>query len=282
MRGSPVSDPGFKVSSSISSSASNGHIALPTRERQERTAGENLRLVTRFEPTASKQGTPRSSFDLYTMSNNSTETLASEYITPTAGRARQRTVYSRQQSHLSPLMSPNTTETIMMGYVQLVGSFTLDGALVNLAPFEPIKRKGVIGGQGGGGVVGLEPLKRESGLLGALGLAGIGQSLGDLLGGPEMSSIKEMKGVASARSIPIITTPQSILFVDMRLGPGQSKSFKYSHPLPKDIPPSHKGRAMKVTYQLVVATQRAQSVAKQNQIRHVEIPFKVLPGVDRT
>jgi len=112
--------------------------------------------MPRFEPTtASGHGTPRSSLDLYAASNNSTETLVSEYIAPAAGpRALRRAVHSRQQSRLSPLMSPNATETIMMGHVQLVGSFTLDGALVDFAPFEPIKRRGVIGGQGGGGGVG--------------------------------------------------------------------------------------------------------------------------------
>lgn len=170
----------------------------------------------------------------------------------------------------------------MMGYVQVIGAFTLDGSLISLSPFEDIKRKGVIGGQGSGGVVGVEPTKKHSGLFGTLGWGNIGESLGGLLGASEPSSIREMKGIASTKSIPILSTPQSILFVDLRLDPGESRSYSYSHVLPRGIPPSHKGRAMKVTYNLVIGTQRAQSKAQQHLVRHVEVPFRVLPGVNGT
>ena len=170
----------------------------------------------------------------------------------------------------------------MMGYVQIVGAFTLDGSLISLSPFEEIKRKGVIGGQGSGGVVGVEPTKKHGGLLRTLGWGGIGESLGGLLGASEPSSIREMKDIASTRSIPIISTPQSILFVDMTLNPGKSRSYSYSHTLPRGIPPSHKGRAMKVNYNLVIGTQRAQARAQHHLVRHVEVPFRVLPGVNGT
>ena len=49
----------------------------------------------------------------------------------------------------------------MMGYAQIIGSFTLDGSLVNQAPFEDVKRRGALGGQSGGGVVGLESIKEK-------------------------------------------------------------------------------------------------------------------------
>lgn len=167
----------------------------------------------------------------------------------------------------------------MMGYVQLMGSFTLDGSLVNLKPFETVKRKGVIGGQGSGGVVGLEVPKRSSGILGGLSWGNLGESLGGLLGGSELSSIREMKGIASAKSVPILSTSQTILFVNLKLNPGESKSFSYCHVLPKGMPPTHRGRAMKVAYQLVIGTQRAQAAAQQHLVRHVELPFRVLPSI---
>lgn len=231
----------------------------------------------------SRNGTPRSSVDLYTASNNSAETLASEYIAPTAGRQPARVLQGRQPTHLAPIVShTRPSEILMMGYVQIVGAFALDGSLISLKPFEEIKRKGVIGGQGSGGVVGVEPTKKHGGLLGTLGWGSIGESLGGLLGASEPSSIREMKDIASTRSIPIISTPQSILFVDMSLDPGESRSYSYRHALPRGIPPSHKGRAMKVTYNLVIGTQRAQSKVQQHLVRHVEIPFRVLPGVNGT
>jgi len=167
----------------------------------------------------------------------------------------------------------------MMGYAQIMGSFTLDGSLINQAPFEEVKRKGVVGGQGGGGVVGVEKTKRESGLFGALGWGNIGESLGGLLGASEPSSIREMRGVASSKTVPLITTPQSILFVDLRLAPGESRTYTYSFTIPRGLPPSHKGRSMKVAYNLIIGTQRAGST-KEQQVKHVDVPFRVFGSVN--
>ena len=228
----------------------------------------------------SNDPSPRSSLELYSQSNHSTETLASEYII--AGKTSQPSKpSSRRGTYLAPISSQTSkAETLMMGYVQLSGSFILDGSLINMTPFESIKMKGVIGGQGGGGVVGVEKSKRGSGLLGSFGLSGIGQSLGELIGGQEMSSFKEMKGIASTKSIPIISTPQSILFVNLSLQPGESKSFSYAHRLPDDIPPTFKGRAIKIEYQLTIGTQRPQQVSRTQSIRHADFSFRVLSGVN--
>lgn len=166
----------------------------------------------------------------------------------------------------------------MMGYAQVHGSFTLDGSLVNQAPFEEVKRKGVLGGQGGG-VVGVETSKRDGGLLRGFGWANIGESLGGLLGGGELSSIKQMRGIASSKSIPLLSTPQSILFVDLRLAPGESRSYKYSFKLPKGLPPSHRGRAIKIQYNLVIGTQRPGG-AKEQHVKFVEVPFRILGSVN--
>jgi hypothetical protein len=168
----------------------------------------------------------------------------------------------------------------MMGYAQVMGSFVLDGSLVNQAPFEEVKRKGVVGGQGGGGVVGVESSKRESGILGAFGWGSIGTSIGDLLGTGELSTVKEMRGIASAKDIPLLSTPQSVLFVDLRLAPGESRAYSYSFTLPKGLPPSHKGRAIKVSYNLVIGSQRAGSAKDRQQVRHVDVPFRVFGSVD--
>jgi hypothetical protein len=167
----------------------------------------------------------------------------------------------------------------MMGYAQIMGSFTLDGSLINQAPFEEVKRKGVVGGQGGGGVVGVERPKRESGLFGALGWGNIGESLGGLLGSTEPSSIREMRTTASSKTVPLITTPQSILFVDLKLAPGESRSYTYSFTMPRGLPPSHKGRSMKVDYHLTIGTQRAGST-KEQQVKQVDVPFRVFGSVN--
>lgn len=166
----------------------------------------------------------------------------------------------------------------MMGYAQVQGSFSLDGSLVSLTPFEQVKKKAVVGGRGGG-VVGLEPAKRDNGLLRGFGWGNISTSLSDLLGGGEMSTIKEMRGVANSKSVPLLTTPQSILFVDLQLAPGESRVFEYSFKLPRGLPPTHKGKAVKISYSLVIGTQRAGGVREQ-QVRSVEAPFRVLGSVN--
>lgn len=213
------------------------------------------------------------------MSNNSTETLASEYIPNPSARLLPRPAHQRRGSQFTPSSQQRLPETLMMGYAQIMGSFTLDGSLINQAPFEEVKRKGVVGGQGGGGVVGVERTKRDSGLFGALGWGNIGESLGGLLGNSELSSIREMRGIASSKTVPLISTPQSILFVDLRLAPGESRGYKYSFTLPSGLPPTHKGKSMKVAYYLTIGTQRPGS-AKDQQVKQVDVPFRVFGSVN--
>ncbi len=253
--------------------------ALSPRSQDISNGLDQTKPATRIISPSSINGTPRSSGEFYSMSNNSTETLASEYLPQENSRLVHRPAHSRQASYLAPAKA-SKPEVLMMGYGQITGSFTLDGSLVNQGPFEEVKRKGIVGGQGGGGVVRNSSTKRESGLLGSIGWGNIGGSLSGFLGGTELSSIKETNDSAGARSIPILSTPQSILFVDLRLGPGESKSYKYSHPLPKGIPPSYKGRAMKISYNLIVGTQRASNVTQQHQIQRADIPFRVLSSVN--
>ncbi|KAI9697222.1 MAG: hypothetical protein M1836_004786 [Candelina mexicana] len=273
-RANPVSHSQGSRNNSVSSRK---HSPNPI-EQGEKVA-ERLAPVTRVLSGSSMNGTPRSSADFYSMSNNSTETLASEYLPQTPGRLLSQQTHSRKPSQLTPEDNQRPPEIIMMGYAQITGSFTLDGSLVSQAPFEEVKRKGVVGGQGGGGVVGVETNKKDNGLFGSLGWGNIGDSLGGLLGGGELSSIKEMRGLASSKAIPLLSTPQSILFVDLRLAPGESKSYDFKYAMPRGLPPSYKGKAIKINYNLVIGTQRA-GTTKEQQIRHVEVPFRLFGGVN--
>lgn len=237
-------------------------------------AANNLNPISRVMSESSVGGTPRTSSDLYSMSNHSDETLTSEIPVHTQhnGRLLSKQSYSYQPSRVDPKQQSARSaepETLMIGYVQAMGSFTLDSSLVNAAPFEEVKRKGV---QGGGGVVGVERPKRGSGMFGALSWNNIGESLGGLLGGDEMSSLAQMKASAGSKSVPLLSTPQSLLFVDLILAPGESKSYTYRLALPRGLPPSHRGRAMKVNYHLAIGVQRPGSQA----VKHVEAPFRLL------
>lgn len=239
---------------------------------------EKMVPSTRILSPASVTGTPRSSGEFYSLSNNSTETLASEYQSQQPARTSTYGGHIRRPSNLVPTNHHRPPETLMMGYAQIHGSFTLDSSLISQTSFEEVKRKGAVGGQGGG-VIGIESSKRESSLLRGFGWGSFGESLGGILGSGELSSIKDMRDVTSSRSIPLLTTPQSILFVDLRLSPGESKTFKYSFKLPRGLPPSHRGKAIKISYKLIIGTQRPGG-AKEQQIKSVEIPFRILGSVN--
>ncbi|KAK4252016.1 Rgp1-domain-containing protein [Corynascus novoguineensis] len=252
---------------------------LPPRAREgvPTINEQGVASAARVLSTMSIAGTPRSSGEFYSLSNNSSETLASEYVTQQPLRSQARSSHSRFTSGLAS-NSSRLPESLMMGYAQVQGSFTLDGSLINLGPFEAVKRKAVVGGQGGG-VIGLETPKRDSGLLRGFGWGNITSSIGELLGGGELSTIKEMRGIANSKAIPLLSTPQSILFVDLQLGPGESKAYEYSFKLPKGLPPTHRGKAMKISYSLVIGTQRPGGT-KEQRIRSVDVPFRVLGSVN--
>lgn len=234
----------------------------------------NLDPISRVISEASAPGTPRSSAEFYSMSNNSDDTVISELPSQNEAPAgsfpqsRPSTGSSRKPS-FALAAAP---ETLMMGYARTTGHFTLDGSLVNGAPFEEVKRKGV---QGGGGVVGVERSKRSSGVFGALSWGNIGESLGGLLGSDEMGSMAQMKASAGAKQVPLLSTPQSLLFVNLTLAPGESTSYDYRFTLPKGLPPSHRGRAIKIDYHLSIGIQRPEGQA----MKYVQVPFRVLGTV---
>ena len=231
-----------------------------------------LAPISRVLSEVSANDSHRSSSDFYSMSNHSNETVGSE-MPFRATQGRQSSQYAMNGHSVQ-------AEHLMMGYAQTIGSFSLDGSLINQAPFEEVKRKGIVGGQGGGGVVGVERSKRESGMFGAFGWGNIGESIGGLLGMDEMSSMKDMRNLASSKTIPLLSTPQSILFVDLRLSPGESKSYTYKFRIPTGLPPSHKGRSIRVQYHLTIGVQRPGGLSQQKDVKHVDVPFRVLGSVN--
>lgn len=164
---------------------------------------ENISRVISAQSVSGE--TPRNSGEFYSMSNSTTETLLSEYD-PRASARVTRLPHHRRHSLLS--IGPNYTECLMMGYAQVIGTFTLDGSLIQTSIFEEAKRKGVVGTHSGGGVVGVETSKHDGGFLSGFGW-NLGGGLGGLLGGGGMSSIAEMKNAASKSALPWHSFPIS-------------------------------------------------------------------------
>ena len=225
---------------------------------------------------ASIDGSARDSGEFYTMSNRSSDTLASEQ--PAFVQQRPLLAGSNRPSvnSVQRLLRP---EKLLMGYAQIGATFNVDGSLVDQSPFEEVKRKGFMGGQGGGGVVGIEKRKSAGGFLSGFNLNSISESIGGLLNAQDMSSSKEMKHLISSRAVPLLSTPQSLLFVDMELKPGEEKSFSYSYKLPRGLPSSHKGKAIKINYNLTIGTQFAASGNTLQKVRSVSVPLRLFSGI---
>jgi len=73
----------------------------------------------------------------------------------------------------------------------------------------------------------------------------------------------------------VLSTKPKILFCDVRLLPGESKSFIYRESLSNGAPPSYRGHAVKYSYKITLGTQRVGST-----IRLLRVPIRilVLPG----
>nr|KAF6315306.1 RGP1-like protein, RAB6A GEF complex partner 1 [Myotis myotis] len=69
----------------------------------------------------------------------------------------------------------------------------------------------------------------------------------------------------------ILSTPPKILFCDLRLEPGESKSYSYSEVLPIEGPPSFRGQSVKYVYKLTIGCQRVNS-----PITLLRVPLRVL------
>ncbi|KAL7320014.1 Golgi membrane exchange factor (Ric1p-Rgp1p) subunit [Mucor circinelloides] len=197
-------------------------------------------------PVELESPTPRSSIDtfLHPSPRSSMDSIASFRSSYQHNAARR---YSS-----SPLKKP-VSEHLLCGFAQVVGSFVADSSLINLNEFGPLKHHTMYNPQGGfGGGGGLMMAQSDSSL--------------------------------DTRTLPVFSTPPSILFVDLNLAPGETKKYTYKMQLPNDIPPSHRGKAIRFNYYLVVGAQRAPTAATakpglptQGQV--VQIRFRVLNHV---
>ncbi|KAJ5907403.1 Reduced growth phenotype protein 1 [Penicillium taxi] len=230
----------------------------------------------------------RSSGEFYSASDHSTETLASEYTNYSSQGARAPPPARHARHYSSVVASPtrltdnNNNQSLLMGYAQISASFTVDGSL----SLTKSKGRRVMGGHPGTGGLPGRPSQASSerrkggGFWGALKWNAIEESINGLISNNELDGLREMRGVASSRSIPLLSTPQSLLFVDLRLAPGEEQSYSFSFSLPRGLPASHKGKAIKIAYNLVIGTQRPSGPNEAQRVNRINIPFRVYSGVN--
>ncbi|PGH05761.1 hypothetical protein GX51_02732 [Blastomyces parvus] len=274
--------PSDTLSSTNASPVSTAPPTLNTKDVPVLEPPTRLAPTTKILSTSSMNGSTRSSGEFYSMSNNSTETLESEYVTYPTNKSQLPIRHRRHYSNMEAVgkLNKNNSQTLLMGYAQISASFTVDGSLINQALFEEVKRKGVVGNPARNDVP-HRPEKGRNGFWGTLGgWNNLSDSLSTLLSSSELDGLRDMRGVASSQAIPLLSTPQSLLFVDLRLDPGEEKTFSFAFTLPRGLPASHKGKAIKVSYNLVIGTQRAINPKEPQKVHRINVPFRVLSGVD--
>lgn len=254
----------------------------PRQKNYPSDSGVRLAPATKIMSNSSANGSTRSSAEFYSMSNNSAETLESEYTMYSSRPVppKHRRYMSSMEATAPRLRQPDKSQSLLMGYAQISASFTVDGSLIDQLQFEKVKRKGFVGAQSPGTAAKPKAEKTKGSFWGNLGLNNLSEQLSSLLSGGELDGLREMRGVTSSQCVPLLSTPQSLLFVDMRLNPGEERSFSFSFTLPPGLPASHRGRAIKIAYNLVIGTQRPSVTNQAQRVNRVNLPFRVSSGVD--
>ncbi|CAO3653505.1 unnamed protein product [Mucor hiemalis] len=272
-----VNAPSRKMSfSSLASSTFSyltGSTSFTTKDPDSLSEGKNWKMFQESESIIDNEplertididgneDTPRSSIDAqsqYTGSRRSSIDSTVSSIPPPLSR-HARSPLNRlsvtslgRSSSFSSLIHRNFSEHLLWGSAQVVGQFVYDSVLVKSNMFEPLKSKAMyhpFGASAGGGMLTTrsDSLKRES------------------------------------RTIPVFSTPPSILFVDLTLAPGESVKYSYKLKLPHNLPPTYRGKSMRFSYYLVIGSQRSGSNASSTpfgaQGHVVQIPFRVFNHV---
>ncbi|PKY38071.1 Rgp1-domain-containing protein [Rhizophagus irregularis] len=205
----------------------------------------------------SESTTPRSSVDFYGIGHSERGSNTwSEPLTDYKKHSSSRRSSSATRCSSSPSLSQKY-ETLLWGFVQIVGHFIIDNSLVKSIEFEPLKTKTMYrpaSGTGAGGAVG-------GGTLGIFSASTLSHS-----------SLADLQERADSKSIPVFSTPPSILFCDLHLAPGELRTYTYETRLPNDLPPSHRGKAIRFLYYLIIGTHRG---GMNHQSNVVQMPFRV-------
>lgn len=188
----------------------------------------------------SESTTPRSSVDFYGIEHSERGSNTwSEPLTDYKKYSSSRRSSSATRCSSSPSLSQKY-ETLLWGFVQIVGHFIIDNSLVKSIEFEPLKTKTMYrpaSGTGAGGAVG-------GGTLGIFSTNALSHSsLADLQERAGKFQICSFKIYIlyylflflfiifiylDSKSIPVFSTPPSILFCDLHLAPGELRTCNNS------------------------------------------------------
>ncbi|KAL1405293.1 Golgi membrane exchange factor (Ric1p-Rgp1p) subunit [Vanrija albida] len=106
-----------------------------------------------------------------------------------------------------------------------------------------------------------------------------GLAKGLVLGGAGGSLEEERKRVWNTQDLPVLETTRSLMGVDIKLAEGESRDFVYTLPLPVNLPPAFKGKAIRFSYDLVVSLNVALPGGRKQRAKEITIPIRVWPHV---
>lgn len=220
-----------------------------------------------------------------------------------------------EDSHSSPLFSRQSTfgpdtEILYWSFAQFSGNYEIDESLIKPAEFENVKRRLAFGDGlsspspqrtsrtiGGGDLGHLDEIGSDTSGISSgwgaylRGVLGRQRSSSDVASRNHRRSGSTMLDISqrmmSSKSIPLFSSPPSIVAVDLNLSPGQSRTYSFSIRLPADLPPSYFGRAVSFKYELIVGTNRldrSRSAAGSGHQRSrlIRIPLRIYNHVGVT
>lgn len=273
---------------------------------------EGGRAVSADLTTPGRFDNKSESNEFYGMGRNDTmeSIVRDEFTHWSRGAAHPSTQTTRDGRHAatSPLfprqagLSPGT-EVVYWSFAHFSGHYEIDESMIKPAEFEDVKRR-LAFGDGltcpspagtprlmGGGELG--QLDSAEGDVAHISSAGWGSYLRQVIGGqtPANASggshrrssstmLDASTRVMTSKTIPLFSSPPSIVAVDLQLAPGESKTFTFSLRLPADLPPSFMGSAIKFTYNLVIGTNRMDTSRAAAHLSHqrsrlIKIPLRL-------
>ncbi|KAH9257433.1 hypothetical protein BASA84_000755 [Batrachochytrium salamandrivorans] len=200
--------------------------------------------------TAVTNGTSSNYSSTLSPMSDQTTPFTSSSLTPALAQLKVGTLFLKRRS-TDPAVPLGAREDIAWAFAQMTGQFTVDSTHVKTSSFSPLRQK---------------VMYRAAGSASGHGSQGGGGTLG--VPSPSPVVVKRNE----TQPLPLYSTPPSILFCDLSLAPGESKSFKYEILLPSILPPSHRGKVARFFYKLIVGIQRSGKI-RQSQI--ISIPFRL-------
>ncbi|KAG0026047.1 hypothetical protein BGZ82_009684 [Podila clonocystis] len=253
--GTPIGGVGLGLVPSGSKAADSGVSGLSER-MIELQVTDNADTQSQADESDMYQ-TPRPSMDVYS-TRSSMQSVRGPF---------QHQFYQERPTRRSSMMSNYSTspgprgtqsqgskkESLLWGSVQVVGQFMVDGSFIRQQGFESLKSKTMYrpAGSSGGGAMG-----------------------GGTLGAVNSSDWRERAN--TNRLFPVFSTPPSILFVDLQLAPGESTSYTYQIDIPSDLPPSHRGKTIRFSYNLVLGVQRG---SVHTPAKNIQLPFRLYNNI---